>query len=266
MIEHYAKPRDTGDTRTRGERHAAALIQLCRIAERASRDPDYVPAPRGTAGHLVVFASHATWTSQPGAPAASTEATVIDPGQFQALRCTTIPEVLLHGLAETATSTGGTVSGTGGTVSGTGGAEMATVETDARLVRNILAGLIDPALGTTIEPLAYARNLRSASRAQWFALIARDRHCVLPDCRREPSWCEAHHTREWDTDHGPTDLENLALVCWEHHLWLHRNHQHLHPPWCHCQPCDNNRQAGRGKPHQWHTNGHPPITSDPKNG
>ena len=51
-------------------------------------------------------------------------------------------------------------------------------------------------------------------------LIARDRHCRWPGCAVPPSRCDAHHIIHW-LNGGPTDLDNLVLLC-------HRHHQHLH--------------------------------------
>lgn len=70
------------------------------------------------------------------------------------------------------------------------------------------------------EPLDVGRASRTVTPAQWRALLVRDRHCVFPGCDRPPGWCEAHHLVHW-TDHGPTNLPNLALVCWAHHHKLH---------------------------------------------
>jgi hypothetical protein len=52
------------------------------------------------------------------------------------------------------------------------------------------------------------------------AVTARDRHCVWPGCDRPPTWCEAHHLVHW-ADGGETSLDNLALLCGEHHRDLH---------------------------------------------
>ncbi len=51
-------------------------------------------------------------------------------------------------------------------------------------------------------------------------LIARDKHCQWPGCHAPPSRCDAHHVIHW-ADGGPTNLDNLALLC-------HTHHQHLH--------------------------------------
>jgi hypothetical protein len=48
----------------------------------------------------------------------------------------------------------------------------------------------------------------------------RDGGCVFPGCDRPLSWCEAHHLVHW-LDGGPTDLDNLVLVCRAHHRAVH---------------------------------------------
>jgi Domain of unknown function (DUF222)/HNH endonuclease len=71
------------------------------------------------------------------------------------------------------------------------------------------------------EPLWMSRTVRSATAAQWRALVARDRHCAFPGCTAKPIWCEAHHIKEYDRDHGPTDIDNMALLCGTHHKLVH---------------------------------------------
>jgi Domain of unknown function (DUF222) len=71
------------------------------------------------------------------------------------------------------------------------------------------------------EPLWMSRTVRSATPAQWRALVARDRHCAFPGCTVKPIWCEAHHVLEYDRDHGPTDIDNMALLCGGHHKIVH---------------------------------------------
>ena len=41
------------------------------------------------------------------------------------------------------------------------------------------------------------------------------------DCEREPSWCEAHHTKQWKRDGGCTNIDDGILLCKHHHLLLH---------------------------------------------
>jgi hypothetical protein len=71
------------------------------------------------------------------------------------------------------------------------------------------------------EPLWMSRKVRSATPAQWRALVARDKHCAFPGCHRKPAWCTAHHVAEYDRDQGPTDIDNMALLCASHHKLVH---------------------------------------------
>jgi hypothetical protein len=52
------------------------------------------------------------------------------------------------------------------------------------------------------------------------ALHARDGHCLWPGCERPPSWSDAHHLVSW-IHGGPTDLDNLVLLCHRHHRLVH---------------------------------------------
>lgn len=70
------------------------------------------------------------------------------------------------------------------------------------------------------EILDLGRTTRTVSAAQWKALVVRDRGCVVPGCDRPPTWCDAHHLTWW-TRGGPSDLDNLALVCGYHHSLVH---------------------------------------------
>jgi len=66
--------------------------------------------------------------------------------------------------------------------------------------------------------LGYSR--RSAGPSLRRALIARDRTCTAPGCDR-PHWmCEIHHIIPWALG-GPTNLDNLTLLCSRHHHLHH---------------------------------------------
>jgi hypothetical protein len=74
------------------------------------------------------------------------------------------------------------------------------------------------------EVLDVGRTTRTATSAQWKALVVRDRHCQAPGCKQPPDRCEAHHIRHWAPPYyGPTDLDNLQLLCWHHHRERHRH-------------------------------------------
>jgi hypothetical protein len=65
-------------------------------------------------------------------------------------------------------------------------------------------------------PLALGRSRRLASPGQTMALIARDAGCSFPGCIHPPQWCDRHHILDWILG-GPTDLDNLTLLCRYHH-------------------------------------------------
>jgi hypothetical protein len=64
------------------------------------------------------------------------------------------------------------------------------------------------------------RETRTISRRLRRALEHRDRCCVVPGCGATRG-LHAHHIRHWE-DGGPTDLDNLVLVCPYHHRLHHR--------------------------------------------
>ena len=68
--------------------------------------------------------------------------------------------------------------------------------------------------------LDVGRTTRNVSNAQWNALVARDRHCQGVNCERGPGFCEAHHVWHWEHG-GPTNLDNLKLLCWYCHRKQH---------------------------------------------
>ncbi len=78
------------------------------------------------------------------------------------------------------------------------------------------AEIIPTVLDRSGAVLSLGRSRRIATRTQTLALIARDRGCSFPGCDHPPEWCERHHIREW-ADGGPTDLNNLTLLCRYHH-------------------------------------------------
>ena len=104
------------------------------------------------------------------------------------------------------------------------------------------ADLVGTIFGSDGEILWHGRRIRTASPAQWDALIARDRGCVL--CGAAPHRCEAHHLTPFNAPaRGPTDIDNLALVCAGCHRHIHNTNLTLA------------RSPGRG----WHTR---PATPD----
>jgi hypothetical protein len=82
----------------------------------------------------------------------------------------------------------------------------------------------DCSLVTVIEdedgnPLDVGRKRRTVTTALKRALWSRDRGCTFPGCRNK-RYVEAHHIRHW-ANGGATRVENLALLCSQHHTLLH---------------------------------------------
>jgi hypothetical protein len=106
------------------------------------------------------------------------------------------------------------------------GIGTATLESGDRIsaaaVRRLAcdADLIPMMLGTTGEPLDVGRRYRLVTVAIWLALIARDKHCAFPGCRRPPVACDAHHVTHW-VDGGKTALRELVMLCRAHHTIIH---------------------------------------------
>ena len=69
------------------------------------------------------------------------------------------------------------------------------------------------------NPLALGRARRVVNRRLRRALHARDAYCQAPGCGAT-QFLAAHHVVHW-ADGGPTDLDNLVLLCHWHHAMLH---------------------------------------------
>ncbi len=102
------------------------------------------------------------------------------------------------------------------------------------------------------QPLWVGTSSRLATRAQRMALFARDRGCV--GCQTDPEWCQAHHIIPWQED-GPTNIDNLVLLCSRCHHQIHDNRWQIHqtpdgkhvmlPPPRHRPPPPNNHPRRR---------------------
>ncbi|MGO1181738.1 MAG: HNH endonuclease signature motif containing protein [Micrococcaceae bacterium] len=51
--------------------------------------------------------------------------------------------------------------------------------------------------------------------------MARDGGCARPGCTAPASWSQGHHIRHW-AEGGPTDLDNLVLLCPGCHRLVHQ--------------------------------------------
>ena len=69
------------------------------------------------------------------------------------------------------------------------------------------------------EPLNIGRKARSVPTAIKRALLARDKRCAFPGCHHE-RFVDAHHVQHWSAG-GETSLDNLVLLCSQHHKLVH---------------------------------------------
>ena len=90
----------------------------------------------------------------------------------------------------------------------------------ARTLRELAcdAQILPAIFGGPSQPLDLGRARRKASPPQRTALIARDGACI--GCGAKAAWCQAHHIIHWQ-DGGPTDLENMCLLCSRCHHKVH---------------------------------------------
>jgi uncharacterized protein DUF222/HNH endonuclease len=68
-------------------------------------------------------------------------------------------------------------------------------------------------------PIGIGRVSRTIPAWMMRSLRRRDKGCRFPGCHHD-RWIHAHHIRYW-LDGGPTDLNNLILLCPHHHRMLH---------------------------------------------
>jgi hypothetical protein len=92
------------------------------------------------------------------------------------------------------------------------GTSLSTLLCDSALHRVVTSG--------RSAILDYGTSTRTIPAPLWSALVIRDEHCRFPGCDRPSTWCEGHHVR-WVTHGGPTELNNLVLLCSRHHHRLH---------------------------------------------
>ncbi|SHN46465.1 HNH endonuclease, partial [Cryptosporangium aurantiacum] len=75
-------------------------------------------------------------------------------------------------------------------------------------------------LGPDDVPIAVGRRTRLVPPTMRRGLVVRDQGCRFHYCTRPPHWTQAHHIIPW-THGGPTDMNNLILLCGFHHHRVH---------------------------------------------
>lgn len=78
--------------------------------------------------------------------------------------------------------------------------------------------------GAKSEVLDVGRAQRTFTGHLRRAVVARDRHCVIDGCAAPPSLGQIHHVNTRWADGGATSIDNAALVCTFHNQWL-EDHQ-----------------------------------------
>jgi HNH endonuclease len=93
---------------------------------------------------------------------------------------------------------------------------------DGALAARLRSGLelLPPPLGALTQLLDLGRATRVIPPALRRALAVRDGGCVAAGCDRPAPWADAHHLIPWFRG-GPTDLDNLVLLCRSHHRAVH---------------------------------------------
>ena len=91
--------------------------------------------------------------------------------------------------------------------------------TPGELLRLACEAKVLPALfDTDTHPLWLGQGRRQATPGQRTVLTKRDGGCV--GCRASAVWCQAHHQEHW-AHGGPTDVDNMCLLCGHCHKLVH---------------------------------------------
>jgi hypothetical protein len=97
----------------------------------------------------------------------------------------------------------------GALLSGTSVQRLACDATMVRVLVNTESMVVDVGRAARVVPPSTRR-----------ALNVRDRGCTWPGCDRNASLTQAHHLIHWASG-GPTNLNNLVLLCRRHHWMVH---------------------------------------------
>jgi len=111
--------------------------------------------------------------------------------------------------------------------SGLGEAQLDGIEQpiSASTARKMAADacLIPMVLGGNSEVLDFGLGKRLFTRAQKLAAAERDGGCATSGCNRPPSYTEGHHIRWFKAHDGPTNMNNIVMLCTACHHRMHRD-------------------------------------------
>ncbi|MDA3627918.1 DUF222 domain-containing protein [Saccharopolyspora sp. WRP15-2] len=85
------------------------------------------------------------------------------------------------------------------------------------------AEVLPMVLGSDSLPLDVGTAQRTAPTHIRAALLQRDGVCAFPSCDRPPGTPQAHHIEHW-VDGGPTEINNMVMLCPHHHRRIHDQH------------------------------------------
>jgi hypothetical protein len=124
------------------------------------------------------------------------------------------------------------VTATVETLMGLAGAPAADMEfslpISARTVERMACdcSIVRVLLGADSAVIDVGRSTPKVSPAMKRGLQARDGGCRWPGCERPACWSQAHHFQHWIKG-GPTELDNLVLLCYHHHRNVHEGNWQL---------------------------------------
>ena len=75
------------------------------------------------------------------------------------------------------------------------------------------------------QPIGIGRRSRTVPGWLRRQVEYRDHHCQAPGCGRT-AFLQIHHLHGWAFG-GSTDLDNLVLLCWWHHRFIHEHGWHI---------------------------------------
>jgi Domain of unknown function (DUF222)/HNH endonuclease len=223
-LEPLARPASAEDDRSGSQRRADALTELARRALEGGR----LPHSGGVRPQVIVTVDLVSLLGQPGLPGANGAWTGPLPAETaRRLACdAAVTRVLVARDHRDGQAVDGGHHHQGYHRPGHGPGDTGDLATQLRAAIAVLPPTLG---GPATQPLEVGRATRVVSAAQRTALGVRDGGCRYPGCDRPPAWCEAHHLRHW-LHGGPTDLDNLVLLCRAHHRAVHEGHRRLHPP------------------------------------
>jgi hypothetical protein len=216
-LEPLARPASAADARSGGQRRADALAELARRQLEAGR----LPRTGGVRPQLTVLVDLDSLVGHRGTLGGVTDTGPLGPEACQRLACDSAVTRVLVTRQATGHHDYATSSGHHDDPCGDHGHHHPDSQASLADRLRAAARRLPPVLGgAPTQPLDLGRTTRVVSPAQRTALAVRDGGCVFPGCDRPLAWCEAHHLVHW-LDGGPTDLDNLVLLCRAHHRAVH---------------------------------------------